>query len=357
MVDAKLLHLNPGNRLEGHVLITGGTGSLGQAIVRRARREDWPCKITVFSRDEVKQGQMKARHPKCRYVLGDVRDLDALLLACQGQDIVIHAGALKVVPSAEANAHETVKTNVCGSCNVAMAAVRCGVKQVVGISTDKAAKPINCYGKSKAIMESVFVQANTWGQTKFHLTRYGNVIGSRGSIIPLFQRQAAAGGPLTVTDRRMNRFWLTLMDAVDLILCALATLAGVIVVPKCPTMKVDVLAEAVWEMHVPGNAFDMIPCGVNDRGVNSFKQPDMRPPIEDIGIRPGEKLEEHLLHSGEALHAEALPDDSGFWIFPPDAGSGHLPDGFEYRTDTARVQLSIPAMQAAIRESEEEERE
>jgi len=347
MADAKLLHLNPGNRLEGRVLVTGGTGSLGQAIVRRARREQWPCKITVFSRDEVKQGQMKTRYPQCRYVLGDVRDLDALLLACQGQDIVIHAGALKVVPSAEANAHETVKTNVCGSCNVAMATVRCGVKQVVGISTDKAAKPINCYGKSKAIMESVFQQANTWGSTQFHLTRYGNVIGSRGSIIPLFQRQAAAGGPLTVTDRRMNRFWLTLQDAVDLILCALATPAGVIVVPKCPTMKVDVLAEAVWEMTR------------DNRQATSFMEVVRREtdcaPITDIGIRPGEKLEEHLLHSGEAPHAEELPDESGFWIFPPTAGSGHLSDGYEYRTDTAKVQLSIPGMQAAIRESEEEE--
>ncbi len=323
--------LGRGLHLEGRVLITGGTGSLGQAIVRRARREGWPCDITILSRDEVKQSEMRAVHPQCRYVLGDVRDLEGLLVAFQRQDVVIHAGAYKQVPSAEVNAYETIRTNVCGSCNVAMAAVRCGVKQVVGISTDKACMPINCYGKSKALMETIFQQANawgqTWGQTRFHLTRYGNVVGSRGSIIPLFQRQAAKGGPLTVTDRRMTRFWLTLQEAVDLILLAFAEREpGTIVVPKLPSMRIVDLAEAIG----PGQ------------------------PVRDVGIRPGEKLDECLLHQGEALHAE---DCGEFYRVHPAASGyrGDLPDGFEYRTDTNDLWISIPGMRKLICECEEEE--
>ncbi len=311
------------NTLSGNILITGGTGSIGQAIVRRAERDGWDCTLTVLSRDEVKQGEMRARYPQCRYVLGDVRDQDALEVACRGQDIVVHAAAFKVVPSAETNAHETVKTNVCGSCNVAMAAVRTGVKIVIGISTDKAAKPINAYGKSKALMEAVFQQANTWGATRFQLTRYGNVIGSRGSIIPLFRRQAAAGGPLTVTDRRMSRFWLTLDAAVDLILLAAHDpVSGSIVVPKLPAMKIVDLVEAV----APGL------------------------PVRDIGIRPGEKIDEHLLHSGESLHAEDCGDH--FRVHPASSGfRGILPDGYEYRTDTTDLPLSITDMRRMIAES------
>jgi len=328
-----------GWQLEGKVLVTGGTGSLGQAIVRRAKRDRWPVEFTILSRDEVKQGQMRAIYPQCRYLLGDVRDMDALEIACRGQDIVIHAAAYKQVPTAEVNAHETVKTNVCGSCNVAMAAVRANVKQVIGISTDKACSPVNLYGKSKAIMEAVFQQANTWGDTRFSLTRYGNVVGSRGSIIPLFQKQAAAGQSLTVTDRRMNRFWLSLQDAVDLIVQAWREPgAGTIVVPKLPSMLVVDLARVVWEMH------------------GSLRGAALPAYIVDIGIRPGEKIDEHLLHRGESLHTE---DRGEFYrVYPASSGyHGCLPDGFEYRTDTTELRLSYGGMQSMIRESEQEEQD
>lgn len=271
---------------EGRWLITGGTGSLGRAIVARAERENWPVQLTVYSRDEVKQGQMRSQHPDCVYKLGDVRDLERLQAAMRGQDIVLHCAAQKTVPDAEVNTDEAVKTNVFGSMNVATAAIAAGVKQVVGISTDKAVAPVNAYGQSKALMEKLFQQADGAGDTRFNLTRYGNVVGSRGSVVPFFRRQAKEGR-LTVTDKRMTRFWLTLNQAVDLILMALAEPeGGTIVVPKCPAMRVVDVARVV--------------------------APDAY--MVDIGIRPGEKVFEDLIQSSEAYHT----DDCGafFRVWP-----------------------------------------
>ena len=271
----------------GRALVTGGTGSLGKAIVARAKCEAWPVEFTIYSRDEVKQGQMRVKHPECSYKLGDVRDLERLQAAMRGQDIVLHCGAQKVVPDAEVNTDETVKTNVLGSMNVATAAIRTGVKQVIGISTDKACGPVNAYGQSKALMEKLFQQADKAGDTQFNLTRYGNVVGSRGSVVPFFQRQAREGKRLTITDFRMTRFWLTLNQAVDLILLALAEPeGGTIVVPKAPAMRVVDVARIVAP-HAE---------------------------LVDIGIRPGEKVHESLIQSSEAYHT----DDCGsfFRVYP-----------------------------------------
>lgn len=309
-----------------HVLITGGTGSLGKAIIARSEQDNWGWRITVYSRDEVKQGILRSQHPDCIYKLGDVRDLERLQTAMRAQDIVLHTAAMKVVPDAEVNTDETVKTNVFGSMNVATAAIRSGVKQVIGISTDKSVAPVNAYGQSKALMEKLFQQADKAGDTQFNLTRYGNVVGSRGSVVPFFQRQAREGA-LTITDKRMTRFWLTLDQAVDLILLALAEKeGGTIVVPKAPAMKVVDVARVV--------------------------APDAY--MVDIGIRPGEKVFEDLIQSSEAYHTD---DCGGFFRVWP-AISKHIgtmiPETGEtrYTSEFPEHWLSGEEMAAMIAECE-----
>lgn len=309
--------------LEGKVLITGGTGSLGNAIVKVATERKWDCDFTIFSRDEVKQSRMKSRYPEMRFILGDIQNTRDLDIACRGQDIVIHAAAYKQVPSSEVNALAAINTNVIGSLNVAMASVQAEVKRVIGISTDKACAPINLYGKTKATMESLFQQANSWGNTTFTLCRYGNVIGSRGSIIPLFRSQVNANKPLTITDTAMNRFWLTLTEAVHIIIIASEANAGTITVPKLKSMKIIDLAKLIS------------PVGK----------------IIDIGIRPGEKLDEHLIHRGESLHT--CDRGNYYEVWPPYSGiKGSLPSGFEYRTDNCIGIISYDEMAAMITLSE-----
>lgn len=297
--------------MKGRIFLTGGTGSLGRAILARAEQDKWDCEFTVYSRDEVKQGECKAQYPRHRYVLGDVRDEAAMALHMRGHDVVIHTGAYKQVPAAEANTVEAIETNVLGSCNVARAALIADVRRVIGISTDKACSPINTYGQSKALMEKAFAQACLWGKTQFNCCRYGNVLGSRGSIVPLFERQRDAGGPLTLTDPAMTRFWLTLDEAVDIIeATAIEGIPGTVYVPKCPASTMATLAEAV--------------------------APECT--IKVIGTRPGEKTHEQLLNRTEAMNA----DDIGpaFRIWPAYTGHrGSLREGYEYRSDTAR-QLS-----------------
>ncbi len=306
--------------LEGNVVITGGSGSLGNAIVKKAHDENWPCKLTIFSRDEVKQSRMKVRYPDCRYILGDIQDFDALSLAVRKANVVIHAAAYKQVPAAEVNAMAAINTNVVGSMNVVMASIYADVETVIGISTDKACAPINLYGKTKACMEGLFQHANTLGDTKFNLCRYGNVIGSRGSIIPLFKTQAASGGPLTVTDPRMNRFWLTLSQAVEIICQAYrVSVRGGILVPKLYAMKIIDLA---W-----------IVAPSIDTKITS--------------IRPGEKIDEHLIHRGESLHTDEYSDY--FIVWPAYTNHiGNLPDGFEYRTDNCGRTIEHSQMKDAL---------
>lgn len=297
--------------LSGRVFLTGGTGSLGTALLRRAHRESWPCQFTIYSRDEVKQRALREEFKDPHYVFGDVRDKDWLRFQMQGHDTVIHAAAYKQVPSSEVNASEAVKTNVNGSMNVAIAAVEAGIGHVLGISTDKACAPVNLYGMTKAVMEKLFEQACQWGDTNFTLVRYGNVLGSRGSVVPFFQRQRKQGF-LTVTDPEMTRFWLTLTDATDIVLHGLQeTEIGTTLVPKAPASSMLTLAKAI--------------------------APEAE--IRIIGAFPGEKIHEQLVHPGESMNADDIGDY--YRIYPAYTGhKGNLPQGFQYRSDTAR-QISV----------------
>lgn len=269
------------------IFITGGTGSLGVALVKKFTELHHDC--TIYSRDEVKQSELKVRFPQHRYILGDVRELPWMQLSMREHDVVIHAAAYKQVPAAEANASEAIETNVIGSRNVAMAAVAANVPLVVGISTDKACAPINCYGQTKALMERIFQQASGWSDTRFALVRYGNVLGSRGSVVPLFRRQLANDGIVTITDPRMTRFWLTLNDAVNLVIAAMnveydAYTTGGIRVPKAGASTMAVLARAVAQAY----------------GFDKF---DPKQHIHYIGIRAGEKMHESLVSKDEAQHS------------------------------------------------------
>ena len=265
---------------EQTVLITGGTGSFGKKFVELVLREFRPKKVIVFSRDELKQFEMAqqfkpADHPAIRYFIGDVRDRDRLYRAFEGVDIVIHAAALKQVPTAEYNPLEAVKTNIMGAANVIDAAIDRQVKRVVALSTDKAANPVNLYGATKLCSDKLFVAANAYSgahRTRFSVVRYGNVVGSRGSVIPLFV-QMRAQGRVTITDARMTRFWITLDQGVRFVLMALEKMhGGEILVPKIPSMNIMDLADAV----APGCEREL------------------------IGVRAGEKLHEVMVPRDEA---------------------------------------------------------
>src|SRR3990172_11612508 len=268
--------------LSGNTFVSGGAGYLGRAILRRAQREQWPCTFTLYSRDEERLWNAKDRFGKLvNCVLGDVRDQHNLNIAMRGHKNVIHAAAIKFIPEAEANVFETVKTNVDGSRNVMRAAVRAGVERVVAISTDKAALPANTYGMTKVLMERMFAEANAWGNTRFVAVRYGNVVGSTGSIIPIFKHQKEKYGRVKVTDENMTRFWLSADEAIDLILLALARaeeLPGRIFVPRCGAMYIKDLAQLL-----AGGC-----------------------PIDVIGIRPGEKLHEDLVNYQESPRVDLL---------------------------------------------------
>jgi UDP-N-acetylglucosamine 4,6-dehydratase len=273
--------------LSGNVLITGGAGFLGRAILRKAKLEAWPARFTVYSRDETKQWELKHAYPDVHCILGDIsHDVDRLIAACHGHDTVIHAAAVKYIPEAEHNVFETIDVNIIGSRNVAIAARAAGVSTVVGVSTDKACGPLNVYGMTKGIMERLFSEANRMGSTSFITVRYGNVVGSTGSVIPLFKRQAMEENQIRVTDPNMTRFWLSVDKAVELVELS-ASLAkdypGYTLVHPCPSMKIYELAKTVWEMnrHSP-------------------------PIINIMGIRPGEKLHEALINDQEAPRTEMV---------------------------------------------------
>lgn len=295
------------------VFLTGGTGSLGRAILKRAESAD---EYTIYSRDEVKQSQLRTKYPQYRYILGDVRDENWLSLSMRGHTLVIHAAAYKQVPQAEINAAECMDINVLGSRAVARAAVRLGVEHVIGISTDKACAPMSMYGASKMLMERIFAQASLWGETRFICVRYGNVLGSRGSVVPFFKKQIEERRRLTITDEKMTRFWLTLEDAVGLIRQAQSILGnGLIIVPKLPSCTMQELALALIEM-----------CRVPDVG------------IQIIGRRPGERVHERLIHSGEAINT--LEKGNYFYVSPTFVNNKtNLPPDYEYSSDNAR-QLS-----------------
>ncbi|MFG6569725.1 polysaccharide biosynthesis protein [Sulfitobacter sp. 1A13679] len=277
------------------LLITGGTGSFGNAILRRFLDSDLR-QIRIFSRDEKKQDDMRKRYnnPKLKFYIGDVRDYQSILTAMRGVDYVYHAAALKQVPSCEFHPLEAVKTNVLGTENTLEAAINCGVSRVVCLSTDKAVYPINAMGISKAMMEKVVVaKSRSSSDTVICATRYGNVMASRGSVIPLFINQVRNRKPISITDPAMTRFMMTLDDAVDLVLYAFEHgNPGEIFVQKAPAATVKILAEALTDLlGVPKH------------------------PIDIIGTRHGEKLFEVLLSREEMVAAEDL---GGYYRVPPD---------------------------------------
>ena len=277
------------------LLITGGTGSFGNAVLRRFLSTDIG-EIRIFSRDEKKQDDMRRKYnnSKLKFYIGDVRDYQSVLNAVRGVDFIYHASALKQVPSCEFYPLEAVKTNVLGTENVLEAAISCGVKRVMCLSTDKAVYPINAMGISKAMMEKVIVAKSRGSDaTVICATRYGNVMASRGSVIPLFVEQIRAGQSLTITDPNMTRFMMTLDDAVDLVLFAFEHgKPGEIFVQKAPAATIETLAKALTKLM-----------GVPDHE------------IRIIGTRHGEKLYEALLSREEMAAAQ---DMGGYYRVPPD---------------------------------------
>lgn len=308
------------------VLVTGGTGSFGHKFVDIALRYSNPKKVIVLSRDEMKQSEMAERFPdpRLRFWLGDVRDRNRLHRAFQGVDVIIHAAALKVVPSGEYNPFEVVKTNVIGAENVIDIAIDSGVSQVVALSSDKAANPINLYGASKLCADKLFIGGNSYAAnsaTRFSIVRYGNVLNSRGSVVPFFLERRTTG-VLPITHPEMTRFWITLEQAVALVLAALGWMhGGEIFVPKIPSMKVVDVARAV--------------------------APECRHEI--VGIRPGEKMHEILIPSDEArntfaynTHFVIAPAFRDWKVFDFESNGGcSVIDGFQYSSDTNDHWLTI----------------
>ena len=314
------------------ILVTGGTGSFGKKFIEIVLKRFAPKKVIVFSRDELKQFEMQQvfNAPCMRYFLGDVRDEARLKQAMYQVDYVVHAAALKQVPAAEYNPMECIKTNINGAQNVIHASIAAGVKKVIALSTDKAANPINLYGATKLASDKLFTAANNLvgdRETRFAVVRYGNVVGSRGSVVPFFKKLMAEGAKeLPVTDPRMTRFWLKLEDGVDLVLKGFQRMqGGEIFVPKIPSMRILDLAEAI----APGV------------------------PTKIVGIRPGEKLHEVMCPSD--MFYETLEFKDHFVIKPSiELGNnidytknmlgeeGHpVPDGFEYSSGTNDVFLTV----------------
>jgi UDP-N-acetylglucosamine 4,6-dehydratase len=301
------------------ILLTGGTGSFGTAFADRVLREHPGVTLRIFSRDELKQYEMSARlqgQQQLRFFIGDVRNRSRLTRAMQGAHMVVHAAAMKQVPACEYNPFEAVQTNILGAQHVVDAAIDAGVERVVALSTDKAVNPVNIYGATKLCAEKIIVQGNAYAArtaTRLSCVRYGNVVGSRGSVVPLFRRQASEGR-ITITDERMTRFWITLEEAVDLVFFALEHAAGgEVFVPKIPSMRVVDLAAAMAP-SVPRTV---------------------------TGIRPGEKLHEVLLTSDESRHGfdlgerfVILPEQPWWTDHAPWSAGAPLDDGFVYSSET-----------------------
>lgn len=318
---------------KSNILITGGTGSFGHAFVSNVLRKYNPRRVIIYSRDEMKQWEMSKHYenePRVRFFVGDVRDRDRLSRAFDNVDYVIHAAALKIVPTAEYNPFECVKTNINGAMNVIDAAIDKKVKRVIALSTDKASSPANLYGATKLVSDKLFIAGNAYAgghDTRFAVVRYGNVMGSRGSVIPLFH-SIAGRKSLPITDAAMTRFMVTLEQGVDLACRALEdTEGGEIYVKKVPSMKVTDIARAV----------------------------DPTAEHEIVGIRPGEKLHEQMISSEDSVHTYEYQDY--FKIVPAInrwgneariKGGRKVPEGFVYASDTNTEWMSVDALQAWI---------
>ena len=315
------------------VLVTGGTGSFGKKFIDIMLRVYHPAKLIVFSRDELKQHEMRASGfdaPNLRYFIGDVRDRDRLQRAFNGVNIVVHAAALKQVPACEYNPMEAIKTNILGSSNVIDAAIDAGVSRVLALSTDKAVNPVNLYGATKLAAEKLFVQSNAYAggtATRFSCVRYGNVVGSRGSVVPVFLKQRQ-NGRVTITDERMTRFWISLEQGVHFVIrCIEQMQGGEVFVPKIPSCTLMDLAYAI--------------------------APDAE--IEVIGIRPGEKLHEVLISEDEARTTVELDDmfvvepAEAFWFGGKWKERGNLlPDDFRYASNNNPEWLTVEQIQQMV---------
>ncbi len=319
------------------ILVTGGTGSFGQKFIGTILHKYKPKKVIVFSRDEFKQFEMAKIFPSdkypIRYFLGDVRDKARLVRSFDGVDYVIHSAALKHVPALEYNPMEAVKTNIMGADNVIHAAIECGVKKVIALSTDKAVNPVNLYGATKLAAEKTFVAAHAYasGNVKFGVVRYGNVMGSRGSVIPYFMSLKEKGiKEFPVTDKRMTRFWMILDESVMLVLKALElTVGGEVFIPRIPSMNIIDLARAIEPK-----------C--------TFKY---------FGIRPGEKLHESLFSEDESRNTRI---HDGVYVILPSFGleygvynkykkSPKVKEGFSFRSDTNDRWLTIKQLQDLLK--------
>ncbi|WOX56755.1 UDP-N-acetylglucosamine 4,6-dehydratase (inverting) [Methanoculleus receptaculi] len=313
------------------ILVTGGTGSFGKMFTSLLLEEWNPDSVRIYSRGELLQWEMQQKNQdeRLRFLIGDVRDKDRLYRAMNDVDIVVHAAALKQVPTAEYNPIEAVKTNIDGAANVINASIDNGVERVMALSTDKAVHPVNLYGATKMVAEKLFVQGNAYAggrKTRFACTRYGNVVGSRGSIVPLFLEQRKQGR-VTITDERMTRFWLTLEQGARFVARCIETMkGGEIFVPKIPSMRITDLARVI--------------------------APDCE--VEIIGIRPGEKLHEVLLTEDEARHSKDMGD---YFIIEPELrfwqkNDGHegkpLPEGFRYSSENNTAWLDADELISMI---------
>ena len=312
------------------ILVTGGTGSFGQKFTEVVLKEQTVKAIRILSRDELKQLHMSQRfnNDRIRFLIGDVRDKGRLYRAMTGVDVVIHAAALKQVPAAEYNPLEAVKTNIDGVANVIDAAIDAGVPKVMLIGTDKAVHPVNLYGATKLVAEKLFVQANAYtsGKTLFSCVRYGNVVGSRGSVVPLFLQQRDTG-TVTITDTRMTRFWITLEQVVHFVVDCIERMAGgEVFVPKIRSMRLVDVVETI--------APDAV--------------------LKIIGIRAGEKLHEELITAEEAPRTLEFDDhyivepEHSFWSSSAHVGGRRVPTDFQYRSDTNELWLSRQELEACL---------
>jgi UDP-N-acetylglucosamine 4,6-dehydratase len=321
---------------ESSVLITGGTGSLGKALIEELLENTKVKRVAIYSRDELKQFHLRNHFnndSRLRWFLGDIRDLERLKRALHNVDFVIHAAALKQVDTGEYNPMEFIKTNILGSQNVIEASIDTGVKKVVALSTDKASSPINLYGATKLAADKLFIAANSYSQgygTSFSVVRYGNVMGSRGSVIPFFREFAARNEPLPITDLRMTRFWISISDAVKFVLGSFPIMqGGELYVPRIPSMKIVDLAHAVS----PGAA------------------------LVEIGVRPGEKLHEEMISAEDSRRTVSVSQDR-LVVLPVAAASDFvipagtfLEERVAYASDTNSDWVNIESMQTFIMEN------
>ena len=316
------------------ILLTGGTGSFGQKFTEIVLKEHSPSTVRILSRGELLQQQMRQKFnddERLRFFIGDVRDKNRVHRAMNGVDIVVHAAALKQVPTCEYNPIEAVRTNIDGAVNIIDAAIDNGVEKVMALSTDKAVHPINLYGATKLVAESLFTQGNSYagaGKTKFSTVRYGNVIGSRGSVVPIFLEQRRHG-TINITDERMTRFWITLEQGANFVIDCIGKMqGGEIFVPKIPSMRVLDMADAI--------------------------APNVKKKV--VGIRPGEKLSETLLTEEMAEHALEFDDcfviepEHPFWKKDNLKGGKPLPPNTRYNSESNDTWLTNDELKTMIKE-------